>query len=178
MDIVFTLNQNLFLAIFSLAGQNHLIDSLMIFGAEYLIFLVFAACLLALFFRDSGYKKAFLLTLVSGVVGFILLKLISVSITELRPFTVFGVTPLIPEVPGTHTFPSRHSLALSIIAFSYLRFNIKFAKWLLLMLLWMGFARIYVGVHYPLDILGGILVGFLSVTIGWNIKDYFVRKLK
>lgn len=40
-----------------------------------------------------------------------------------------------------------------------------------------GFSRIYVGVHYPLDVLGGALVGFLCASlIGWLIQRTILNR--
>lgn len=48
-------------------------------------------------------------------------------------------------------------------------------KWMYLLFLWAGaisFAQVYVGVHYPIDILAGTLLGISIGTIGY----YFYRK--
>jgi undecaprenyl-diphosphatase len=40
----------------------------------------------------------------------------------------------------------------------------------LLMAIAIGYARVYVGVHYPLDILGGAVVGLLAALIIWLVR--------
>lgn len=40
----------------------------------------------------------------------------------------------------------------------------------LLMAIAIGYARVYVGVHYPLDILGGAIVGLLAAVIVWLVR--------
>lgn len=40
----------------------------------------------------------------------------------------------------------------------------------LLMAIAIGYARVYVGVHYPLDILGGAIVGLLAALIIWLVR--------
>jgi undecaprenyl-diphosphatase len=41
----------------------------------------------------------------------------------------------------------------------------------------MGFARIFVGVHWPADILGGVLVGIISaIGVNFLLRRIFLRK--
>lgn len=61
------------------------------------------------------------------------------------------------------SFPSSHALNhFAIAAFLYLTAHFVPVKWRFIWILWaatIGFAQIYVGVHYPADILGGALLG-------------------
>jgi len=50
--------------------------------------------------------------------------------------------------------------------------NRKWGTWFFIWALINGIARIYVGVHWPLDILGGALIGILSaIFIHWLLRD-------
>ena len=177
METVFTLNQDLFFKIFNLAGKNPILDMLMVFGADYLIFIIFATCIL-LTFRDTKSKKALLLILFSFAVGFILLKITELFIYEPRPFITYEINTLIPKVNDPDSFPSGHTLISSIMAISYLYYRIKYAFLMLISAVWVGLSRVFVGVHYPLDIFGGILLGFMAVSISWQLKNILIRKLR
>lgn len=177
MDAIFTLNQDLFLKIFSLSSQNQLLSEVMILAADYLIFVVLGMVILSLFKKDPRNRKAFLLNLLSLAVGFVILKIVTIFIFEPRPFLTHPIIPLI-SIDDADSFPSDHSLVLSITTISYLFYRIRFAWLMAVSLLWTGFARIFVGVHYPIDIIGGVILGVMAVTISWWIKNYFLSVSK
>lgn len=87
-----------------------------------------------------------------------------------RPFAVLGFTPLIPE--SGSSFPSGHMAFFFALALVVWYANKKWGAWFLILSFLMGIARIYAGVHWPLDILGGIAVGVASaVFIHWLLGD-------
>ncbi|MEK7193801.1 MAG: phosphatase PAP2 family protein [Patescibacteria group bacterium] len=83
---------------------------------------------------------------------------------KLRPFAVLSIEPLINH-SSSGSFPSGHSAAFFALAFVLLFFNKKWGWRFLGMALIMGLARIFVGVHWPSDILGGAVIGLISVII-------------
>ena len=78
---------------------------------------------------------------------------------------------LINHAPDA-SFPSDHMLIFSSIAFSYIfakERNIGF--FLFLLAIEVAWSRIYLGVHFPLDMLGALTVAFItafSVQKIWN----------
>ena len=80
-----------------------------------------------------------------------------------------------------YSFPSGHSMVSMafygiIIYLVYKNVNNKYLKWLLitllsLLILSIGFSRIYVGVHYFTDVIGGFLLGFAYLVIYVNIYN-------
>lgn len=82
---------------------------------------------------------------------------------ELKPFLRAVI-----DCGGRFSFPSSHAANhVGLATFWYLSIkNVTSRKWFWLMI-WafaIGYAQIYVGKHYPLDIAGGSLIGFLSGT--------------
>jgi undecaprenyl-diphosphatase len=64
-------------------------------------------------------------------------------------------------VPHTHSFPSGHaasSLACAVVLAAYLP-RLQWPLYVLAALI--AYSRLYVGVHFPLDVLAGALLGFL-----------------
>lgn len=152
----------LFFPIFRLGGQILLLDKLMIFSAVYLIYILFIIAFYGSLKDKKSGRTAFLLSLISIGVGIILTEIIRVLYFEQRPFITYPITPLIPLVQEA-SFPSKHTLISFCVAFSYLSYRLKIAKYLIGIAVLIGVSRVYVGVHYPVDILGGIAIAAFSV---------------
>src|SRR5258708_24900384 len=88
-----------------------------------------------------------------------------------RPFSFYNFTPLIPEVGWS--FPSGHAAWFFALATVIWYVNRKWGVWYFVLSVVMGIARIYVGVHWPLDVLGGIVAG---VVVGGVVSFLFLKK--
>ena len=81
-----------------------------------------------------------------------------------RPFTALGVEALINHT-DVNSFPSGHMASLIPIALTLLVVKRRSGIWVLIATLAIGIARIITGVHWPSDILGGIIVGVLGFSV-------------
>lgn len=159
------MNYHLFRTINNWSGHR-LLDDLMKVAAKDLIFLVFAAfaLLCGTRLRDRDTKPvlfAFGALILTFLFGAIAAELHS----ERRPFQTHQVHQLIAHEPG-QSFPSDHATAAFGVALAVLMFLSR--TWggvLLLVALLIGFSRVYVGVHYPGDIAGALLVAVLGVGV-------------
>lgn len=116
-----------------------------------------------LFFAKT--RKAGVLSLLAMLICYVGNDLILKELVERpRPFlTVEGLTPLI-SWPGSYSFPSGHSCSSFAAAGVWAQtLQGRGARWakplLLVMALLMALSRLYVGVHYPTDVLTGSLIG-------------------
>jgi undecaprenyl-diphosphatase len=76
------------------------------------------------------------------------------------PTIVLDPEPLL-EVPTTSSFPSGHTSSSFACAWVLSRLAPRLTVPLFALAALIGFSRIYVGVHYPLDVLAGAALGIL-----------------
>jgi undecaprenyl-diphosphatase len=94
-----------------------------------------------------------------------------------RPFVAHpGTVHLLVHHPADASFPSDHSAALAGIAVGLL----AFVWWLgaigIVWALAVGLARVYVGEHYPGDVLGGYAIGILGgLAAVWVARTALAR---
>lgn len=162
-------NIDLFFYIYNLNGQFWLLDQLMIFGTTSLIYLLFTLCLLLSLRGGASEKKAFLLILLALPVAVLLIKGIHLFFFEDRPFITFDFIPLV-SVVNDASFPSRHATISAVIAFAFTYFRSKWTAFMLFLMVWIGLSRVYVGAHYPLDVIGGFAIGAISILITSQIR--------
>lgn len=145
---------------------NPVVDAIMRFAAQDLIFVVFAV--LAVLIGVRWMRRdvwPVVPTLTALVVAFLLGMVAAALHPELRPFQTHDLRVLVVHAPG-QSFPSDHSTAAFAIALAVLAFlSWRWGIVLLLAASLIGFARIYDGIHYPGDILGSVLVASLALII-------------
>lgn len=82
---------------------------------------------------------------------------------------------IIPK-PDSYSFPSGHT-ASSFAAFGVCLFKkVRYRYWVLALASLIAFSRLYLHVHYPSDVLGGIVLGFLCAWVAVNLGNAFFRK--
>lgn len=165
-------NQEIFLQIFSLSNHSAFLDALMIFGAVYIIWITAFLAVIFGIFGSNKEKKALILSVAGIIIAWIIIFIIRLFIFEPRPFITLSLAPLINETSPA-SFPSIHATFMAVAAFAYLFAKSKWSPLFIFFLVWVALARIYVGVHYPLDIMGGILVGFISVFLSSKLLNKF-----
>lgn len=83
---------------------------------------------------------------------------------------------------GKWSFPSSHAANHMAIALSIVWAKIFTRKWInYIWIFWafaIGFAQIYVGVHYPSDVIAGFIVGILIACFNYSVILSFLNKLQ
>lgn len=167
MHFLASFNQSLFLFIHQFAGRNFILDDAGIFLASYLPYLMGLA-FLVLVWREDGWRKK-LYVFAEGAIAVVLSRGLVTEIIRYfyyhpRPFAFYNFTPLISE--SGSSFPSGHMtffFALSLVVWYA---NRKWGWWFFALSALVGIARIYAGVHWPYDIIGGVLIG---LACGWFV---------
>ncbi len=157
------LDWNLFLAINHQAGKAVWLDKLGIFLAAY-AFVLFVLPFIALWFWPAPaqlrrLRQRHLVNATVATVGALLAAhLIGLVFFRPRPFMVHSVTELVAHASDT-SFPSDHATFVFAVVVG-LWPVLGTSRWLWLALAAaIGVARVFVGVHYPSDVLGGAVVG-------------------
>ena len=86
------------------------------------------------------------------------------------------------HVPSSYSFPSGHTVSAMAVAFTVLTQHKKLGSIVLVFAILMGLSRLYVGVHFPTDVYGGMVVGALiALFVYWaekKITPKLVEKFK
>ncbi|MBP9869020.1 phosphatase PAP2 family protein [Patescibacteria group bacterium] len=137
----------------------------MIFLARWLILAnVFIALSLILTKRPLA-KRIVAEAIWSALVALLLTKLIGTVIGRDRPFLATEELILLIPPPFNTSFPSGHTATASAMAFAFLAGRRTAGLISFVVAAFVAFGRMAVGVHYPSDIVGGILVGGFSFLI-------------
>lgn len=140
-------------------------------GNSGLIWLIITIALLC-FKKTRSLGLAALLSL--AVCFIINNEILKNVIARPRPFTqLSGLNVLIPK-PSDFSFPSGHTASSFATAGAFFYYgNKKWGIFALILASLIGFSRLYLGVHYPSDVLFGALLGMLiSFTVSKAIIYY------
>ena len=170
------LNRSLFLVI-NHAGSGGLRDSLAAWGTvagDHLYFPVWAALALALSMKRPNLlaPRAVLGFFVAYLIDWLPVVALKHALDFPRPPLALGLQAV--HVVGRpeyyHSFPSGHAA----FAFAAAASLLPGAHWALRALLvafalWVAWARIAVGAHFPADVLGGALIGWFSAWLSARV---------
>lgn len=177
------IDTNVFYFINGLAGKVPVVDELFKgIANDYFLMITFCLILVYLWFgtRDIRERQLNQLAVLTAIVGIgIINGLIVISnlfYFRIRPFNELpnDAINLLYYRPTDSSFPSNFAAVLFSIAVVIFLKNKKYGTLLLIIALIGGFARVYVGIHYPLDILGGAATG----AIAGCLADLVIRLTK
>jgi undecaprenyl-diphosphatase len=141
-------------------------------GSNYNVPLLAAAIILIFIGRLRGVRfvvLAILSVVIADAIGTYVFKY---SLLRPRPCMALEDIRLLVGCTNLPSFPSNHAVNSSVLA----TLAILYKPWCWLpaaaLVLLIGFSRIYVGVHYPLDILGGCVLGVVVALALSAIMTY------
>lgn len=140
-------------------------------------YLWIAVALLLLFFKKT--RKGAICAALSMILTLLVVNLtLKPLVGRIRPYDVIeGLSILVPVEKGL-SFPSGHSangLACAWVLWRMLPRKIGLPALLLAILI--SLTRLYVGVHYPTDVLAGIAIGIAMAELAMFIVRVVERKL-
>ncbi|MCH8821481.1 phosphatase PAP2 family protein [Patescibacteria group bacterium] len=177
------IDQNLFLFINSFVGKSPFFDGFAkLMVNEFFIPTTLSLILFGIWFywdnpKDKDLKQKYV---VSGILAVILASTAVVSLINnifqrLRPFEVLDVN-LLFYTPTDPSFPSNATVVVFALATAIYLAEKRWG-WIALFLAgFYGFLRIFVGIHFPLDIIVGAIIGIGSVLIV-NLFDKILMQI-
>lgn len=145
------------------AGKWKPLDFLGVFFAKYLAYFLIVF-LFAFSYFTKNMEMFFVPVLSALFARFVINEAIYFFYKRKRPLEVLNIKPLI-ENPNYPSFPSGHASAFFALSLTLLVYSVPLALFFLIAACLMVFSRIFSGLHWPSDILEGLLVGFLSFLI-------------
>ncbi len=124
------------------------------------------------------YGKEILFEMVERVIPIVFLSLaiywfLKLSVRRKRPFDLLKEVKADVPPLDKYSFPSGHTMNNLAVGFMLLA-ELPHIGWItVLMPITWGFLRVYYGVHWLSDIIGGIFFGFLSFWLGQMIFAFF-----
>ena len=161
-----SLNQTLFLWLNAPEHPGTLALMAAIFFAERLIWAVPLLIGIGWLRGSAGTRKTALVAAASGLLALLVNQAVGLAWSHPRPFMIGLGHTLIPHVADS-SFPSDHLTLWWSVAVSFLlqRGLRRVGVALALLGLPIAWSRIYLGVHFPLDMLGAIAVASLSAVL-------------
>ena len=173
MEEIIRYDTELFLLLNNLGSEPW--DELWRIITNKLTFIPLYMFLIYLVYKNYGLKETLVVLIIGGLMIATtdqLANLFKNGFQRLRPWAnqdLEGLMSMIVKKRGVYSFFSGHAINSMVIAV-YLGLILRKKYYYLpfILLLWaflVGYSRIYVGVHYPSDVLTGFLFGSI---IGWG----------
>ncbi len=137
----------------------------------------------AIYLYMAKHAKRAVYLIAAVIVGTALSNFLKISFARPRP-------DLVPHATETFTssFPSSHSMMSAIVylilgallaqAQTNRKLKIYFLSVAIFLTLIIGLSRIYLGVHWPSDVMAGWLAGLICATIFWTGEYWLLQRKK
>lgn len=180
------MNMEIFNFLHSFAGKSQFFDSLVVFianpfgyiliGISYL-YLIFHTIEDTYVFKKIG-SRITQITILSLSVGLALLfsHIIKILVQAPRPFIVLSDINELFLYGSYDSFPSGHATLFSALAVAIFMYHRKMGMFFICGAILIGLSRIIVGIHFPIDILAGFILGGTLSWATYYTTNIFISK--
>ncbi|WP_232284516.1 undecaprenyl-diphosphatase [Bacillus timonensis] len=168
------LNTDIFYQINGLGKELPFLDMPMMFIANYTLYFLILAVIFYSFNRGSQNRVMVLSALASVAVGVLFGRVAGMFHSNNQPFAELPNVNQLIEKTVDNSFPSDHTIIFFAVCYSFFLYKKPGRYMWMALACIVGISRIWVGVHYPGDILVGALLAMLSAFLLYIL----VQKMK
>ena len=169
MGVLTDLNDDIFLSVNDFARDTSWLHSTAVFFAHYGVVLFAAALAFAAWQSRRGSAQSLAAAMWTGAGALLALALnqpLGRAIHEGRPYTAHQHALLLVSRTSDFSFPSDHAVMAGAVAAGLLLVTPRH-WWVAGLAVLMACDRVYVGAHYPGDVVAGLAFGAGIVVLGW-----------
>ncbi|MBM7704157.1 undecaprenyl-diphosphatase [Metabacillus iocasae] len=157
------MKSSFFKSINRFSGRCTPIDFLMIFFSQKVRY-VFLFFIMMMWFRNRAYRKIVYCAGISSGITLVINFIVKLFYYKPRPFINHRVGILIPSKMDS-SFPSKHTLLVFAVSTSIILHQRAVGSIMWVLSLLTSFSRIWVGHHYPADVISSALIGSMTSII-------------
>jgi undecaprenyl-diphosphatase len=177
---VSNIDANIVIWLNGLSGNVKLFDDLMrVIASDYLMPLAFSLAMFGLWFsgRTRAQRVQYQITMLVGISALTLANIVvwlfNITWERPRPFVEYGDQLNLLFYPATDpSFPANPVAVGFAAASAAWTVNRKFGWWMFGAATLFGFSRLYAGIFYPTDIIGGALVGIAVYAVASYLRRF------
>lgn len=173
------MNETIFYLINSIAGQSQFLDLLVVFLSDKFGYLLVLGLLVAFFYHADKKQGArdLVIVLGSAFFAYTVAYIFKHLLPHPRPFEVLSDAYVLYTHGGGDSFPSGHATFFMALATSLFFIRRRLALVYVIGALVIGSMRIAVGVHWPLDIFAGWMLGGALGIFGYYVGQYILARI-
>jgi len=170
-------NISLFRLVNDLGKEYTYLNPVFSFIAEYMVLILALGVVIIWFTRDKNNRIMILCATITFICAFTIGKISGQFHSNYQPFVELSDVNKLIEKEKDNSFPSDHTILFFSYCISFWLFKRGWSiLWIMLAFL-VGISRIWVGVHYPLDVIAGILISFATaIFIYYTVPKLSVTK--
>jgi undecaprenyl-diphosphatase len=162
------------------AGQNFFFDVFMPFMTDVKNFTYVLALLAGWILwkeRKAGLVFLIFIALTLAMTDFLSSLLLKEWVGRIRPCQILPEVRLLTDCNTSYSFPSSHAVNIFAAAYFLSPLFRRLTPVFYGIAAVVGYSRVYIGVHYPLDVMGGAAIGLLLAWPMRRLKDQALDRL-